>query len=268
MNSPLLPAWTSLRCPVIGMLHAPPLPGSPRFAGDMQKIRDHVRRDVDALVAGGVHGLMLENFGDAPFFPARVPAITVAALTAVAELVLQHASLPLGINVLRNDGLSAIAIARTVGASFVRVNVFTGARVTDQGVIQGIAHDLLRERAALGAADLRILADASVKHSAPLGVERPLRDEIADMTSRGGADAVVISGSATGKETAPEDVALAKAAANGRPVLVGSGVKASNVGSLLGIADALIVGTSFKRDGRPENPIEPDRVRELIRAIG
>src|SRR5690606_13240725 len=113
-------------------------------------------------------GLMLENFGDTPFYPRRVAAHTVAAMTAIAVEVRRQVDLPLGINVLRNDGLSALGIAAASGADFIRVNVLSGARVTDQGIVQGIAHDLLRERRWLGAESVKILADVNVKHSAPL----------------------------------------------------------------------------------------------------
>src|SRR5947199_7450596 len=120
---------------------------------------------------------MIETFGDVPFYPGQVPACVVAPMTAFAAEVRRAApQLPLGINVLRNDGQSALAIAHAIGASFIRVNVLCGARVTDQGLIQGIAHDLLRDRALLGATDVKIFADVDVKHSAALA-QRPLADE-------------------------------------------------------------------------------------------
>src|SRR5215212_5479938 len=167
----LLPPWSNLAHVVIGMLHLPPLPGAPQYSIDartLAQIRDAVLRDADALVDGGVHGLMLENFGDVPFYPGRVPAHTVAAMTAIATDVRRRFDLPLGINVLRNDGVSALGIAAAVEAEYVRVNVLCGARLADQGIIQGIAHDLLRERAMLNAHRVKIFADVDVKHSAPL----------------------------------------------------------------------------------------------------
>lgn len=262
----LLPEWAKTRLPIIGMLHAPPLPGSPRYSGDPASLRKQVLHDAAALAEGGVDGLMLENFGDAPFFPGRVPAVTIAQLTALGVEVRRMVDLPLGINVLRNDGLSALAVANAVGAAFVRVNVFTGARVTDQGVIEGIAHDLLRERVNLRS-NVRIFADASVKHSAPLGAARPLREEIADMVSRGGADAIVISGSGTGRETSVEDLREARAAAGERPVFVGSGLSTASVARFFEFAHGAIVGTAFKADRRPENPIDVGRVVELMAEV-
>src|SRR5688572_18655907 len=183
-RSPLLHEWSTVGRPVVGMLHLPPLPGSPRFAGDAGAILPVVLRDAEALVSGGVHGLMLENFGDVPFYPGRVPAHVVARMTAIACEVRRHfPQTPLGINVLRNDGCSALAVAHAAGAQFIRVNVLCGARVADQGILQGIAHDLLRERAVLGASAVRIFADVDVKHSAPLAA-RPLADEVADTLHR------------------------------------------------------------------------------------
>lgn len=259
----MLPQWSNIRKPVIGMLHLPPLPGSPNYRGDLSAIREHVLRDADALVSGGAQGLMLENFGDMPFFPQRVPALTVAHMAALALDVRRRFDVPLGINVLRNDGRGALAIAHAVGAEFIRVNILCGARVTDQGLIQGIAHDLLRDRALLGATRIRILADVDVKHSAPLAAI-PLEDEARDALERGGADGLIVSGSGTGRPADVGKLERVKAVAGKSPVFVGSGVTAETIPSLLPFADGFIVGTSLKRDGVPSHPVDPARVRELM----
>ena len=121
-------AWNSVRCPIVGMLHLPPLPGSPRSAMRLEAIREHVLRDAEALVLGGIDGLMLENYGDVPFTAGRVAVDTACAMKWLAgEVRHAHPQLPLGINVLRNDGLGALTIAHAVGADFIRVNVLAGA---------------------------------------------------------------------------------------------------------------------------------------------
>jgi len=246
------------------MIHLRPLPGSARFDGQAAKILDDALRDADALATGGAAALMMENFGDVPFFPGRVPALVVASMTAIGCAVQSKIGLPLGINVLRNDGQSALAVAVAAGARFIRVNVLCGARVTDQGVINGIAHDLLRERAMLGAASVAILADVDVKHSAPLAA-RSLEDETEDTVHRGLADALIVSGSGTGKSTDPRQLRAVKEAAPSTPVLVGSGVSAATIGKLLPWADGFIVGTSVKKDGDVANAVDVKRVRELVR---
>lgn len=246
------------------MLHLPPLPGAPRHGGRMDAIREAVLRDAHALVDGGVHGFMLENFGDAPFFPGSVPQHVVAQMTALAALVRARFDLPLGINVLRNDGRSALAIAHATGAAFIRVNILCGARLTDQGIIQGIAHDLLRDRAMLGA-DVKILADVDVKHSAALS-PRPLADEVSDTLHRGLADGLIVSGWGTGQKTDPRQVHEVKAAAGSAPVFVGSGVTVDNVQDYAAICDGFIIGSGFKRNGQASEPVDVDRVRAIVAA--
>jgi membrane complex biogenesis BtpA family protein len=252
------------RVAVVGMPHLAPLPGAPRHTGGLGLVRERLLRDAEGLAEEGVAGLMMENVGDIPFFLGRVPAHTVAYMTALAAVVRRRFGLPLGINCLRNDAVSALAIAHAVGVGFIRVNVLCGARVTDQGVIQRVAHEVLRERKLLAAEAIRILADVDVKHSAPLGAEGPLADEVRDVIERGLADAVVVSGSATGLAQVRE----AKGAAGDAPVLVGSGVTVENVRLFFGVADGLIIGTAFQEGGVAANPVDPGRVRELMARLG
>lgn len=252
---------------LVGMLHAPPLPGAPRYGVSWQQVVDTVLRDAKTLVAGGFGALLLENFGDTPFFPKRVPATTATHLTALAAVVKREfPKVELGINCLRNDGQTALAVALASGASFIRVNVLCGAYVTDQGLIEGIAHDLLRDRAALDHDhQVKILADVAVKHAAPLAA-RPLDEEVHDLIERGGADAVIVTGAATGKAAELERVAKVKHAAIKTPVYIGSGAAAENVAQWLHVVHGVIVGTSLKEHGRVERPLCPDRVKAFVHA--
>ncbi len=258
-------ALFAVQKPVIGMLHLLPLPGSPRYAGDFSAVGELMLRDADALVCGGVHGLMMENFGDVPFYPGRVPMQVATCMTALAAMVRQKTGLPLGINVLRNDGVTALAVAHAVGAKFIRVNVLCGARVTDQGLIQGIAHDLLRERRQLQAEDIQIFADVDVKHSAAIA-QRPIADEVEDTIHRGLADALIASGAGTGKPTDLAKLKAVKAAASGA-VYIGSGVTGRNIATFLDHADGFIVGSAFKRDGSANKPVDAKRVKEFMKRL-
>jgi hypothetical protein len=259
---------------VVGMVHLQPLPGSPRFGspGAAHAILAAARRDALALAEGGVHAVMVENFGDVPFFPGSVPPDVIAHMSVIVARLRDALgdAMPLGVNVLRNDGCAALAVAHSSGASFIRVNVLCGARVTDQGVIQGIAHDLLRKRAALGATGIRIFADVDVKHSQPLaGRESSLEDEVADTLHRGLADALIVSGTGTGRGTDPDHVRRAKQAAGGAtPIFVGSGVSLQTLDTLLPHADGFIIGTAFKHGGRVEEPVDVSRVKEIVARVG
>jgi membrane complex biogenesis BtpA family protein len=252
---------------VVGMLHLMPLPGSPRFQGDPGSVRDRLLRDADALVSGGVHALMMENYGDVPFYRGTVPSHTAAHMTVLAdEIRRRFSAIPLGINVLRNDGCTALSIAHAVGAEFIRVNVLCGTRVADQGILHGIAHDLLRLRSLLNAGHIRIFADVDVKHSAPLAA-RPIADEVDDTLERALADSLIVSGAGTGKPTELAKVRSVRAAAGKTPVYIGSGITAETIQNYLPFADGYIVGTAFKQGGVATNPVDVERVKSLMRNL-
>ena len=249
---------------VIGMVHVAALPGSPRYGGSMQPIVDAALRDARALREGGCDAIAFENFGDRPFFKESVPAETVAGLTRVIVDVISDVGMPFGVNVLRNDAASAIAIAAATGASFIRVNVHTGTMLTDQGIIEGRGAETLRKRAAL-APELLIFADHMVKHAIPM-VSVDEAQAAKDLRERGLADAVIISGAETGAEPDRDSFARLRAALTGTPILIGSGLTAANAGTFAD-ADGAIVGTSIKIDGRVEAPVDPDRVARLVAAF-
>lgn len=262
----LCPAWANTAHPVVGMVHLPPLPGSPGYRGDWLGLIAAAVRDAKALAAGGIDGIMIENFGDVPFYKDQVPAETVAATTRAAGAVRDAVDVPIGINVLRNDGLSALGVAVAVDASFIRVNVLSGAAVTDQGVIEGRAAEIARLRQRLAAQSIRVFADVRVKHAAPLA-ERPIDDEVEELLHRAGADAVIASGTGTGKPTDLEHLACVKQAAGKSAVFVGSGAGLESAAELLGVADGLIVGTALKEAGRVDRPVDPKRVEALIQLV-
>jgi membrane complex biogenesis BtpA family protein len=220
--------------------------------------------DARALVEGGMGALLVENYGDVPFTAGRVEAATVAAMTvAVAEIRRALPGTPLGVNVLKNDARSALAVACAAGARFVRVNVLAGAVVADQGLVQTPAHEALRDRRLLGA-DVRILADVQGKHAVPLAPVA-LEQQARDLVHRALADGLIVSGPATGEVTPVGDVKRVRSAV---PLLVGSGVTPESVAELLSVADGVIVGTSLKRDGDVRAPVDPARVRRLVAAAG
>lgn len=249
---------------LIGMVHLLPLPGSPRWQGDMGAVIRRAAEDALSLEAGGMNGLLVENYGDVPFSPGRVEAATVAAMAVVIAEIRRAVALPVGVNVLKSDPRSGLAIATATGARFIRVNVHTGAVVADQGIVQSDAYSTLRDRRLLGA-DVKIFADVQAKHGLPL-VPMELEQEARDSVSRGLADALIVSGKATGEETPIEEVKRVRSAVPSAPLLVGSGVTPDTIGTLLSVADGAIVGTFLKRDGKLANPVDSDRVRRLVEA--
>jgi uncharacterized protein len=251
--------------PIIGVVHLLPLPTSARWGGNLNAVIDRAEQEAVALVSGGVDGIIIENFFDAPFPKSQVDPAVVSAMTTIVSRLMELVSQPIGINVLRNDSLSAMAIASCTGAAFIRVNVLSGVMATDQGLIEGCAHSLLRYRRELGS-NVKILADVLVKHAHPLS-SSDLTTAVKETIDRGLADAVILSGVATGSPPSLEDLRLAKAAAGGVPVIVGSGADCDNITNLMQFADGAIISSSLKRQGKIENLIDPIRVSQFVEAM-
>lgn len=251
------------RCALVGMVHLEPLPGSPRWGGDMARVIAAAARDADALLEGGCDALLVENMGDVPYLRGHVGPETVAAFTlAAAEVARRRA--PFGVQVLAAANREALGIAAATGASFLRVEGFAFAHVADEGWLDACAGELLRARAALRV-DVRIWADIKKKHAAHAVTADIDLADTAKGTAFCGADALVVTGTSTGAATDPADVRAARGA--GLPVAVGSGVTPSDAGPLADLADALIVGTSIKVGGDWRAPVDVTRVRALRDAM-
>jgi len=246
-----------------GVVHLRPLPGSPGFDGNFDAVLRAAVADLTTLLEGGADGAIVENYFDMPFYPDRVPPVTIAAMTSAATLLKSHCSddFLLGINVLRNDARAALSIASVIGASFIRVNVHTGAAASDQGILLGRAHETIRLRESLDS-PVAIFADVGVKHATSLE-SRSLEDASKDAYERGLADVLLVTGGRTGDPVDTDDLDAVCAAVPGVPVLAASGVDLRSVEKTIKHCDGIVVGTWLKRGERIEEPIELDRVRQL-----
>lgn len=253
--------------PVIGMVHLWPLPGAPGYTGyGIKTITEHARRDAATLLEGGVNGLIVENMWDLPYFVGtNVQLEAVTAQAVVASQIAGIADVPVGVNVIHNGWQAELAIAVAASLDFIRVCILTGARLWDTGDLDaGCAADLLRRRKELGAEHLKLFADVDKKHSVPFpGLDLETHIEWTEFYR---ADALIVSGRMTGDAPPVDKVRRAKELAS-RPILMGSGTTAENIGDFLQFADGAIVGSSLKVDGVAENPVDLDRVRRYMLAV-
>lgn len=252
--------------PIIGVIHLPPLPGAPRNEEKIEKILERALEDAKKLEEGGINGIIVENYGDTPYYPETVPSETITSMTVICYEISKKISVPLGINVLRNAAKTALAIALATKASFIRVNVHISAMLTDQGLIQGKAHETLRYRSNLKI-DTKIFADLKVKHAKPITTPIPIEEEAREAIHRGQADAIIITGERTGIPPNPEDILKVKQALPETPCLVGSGITTKNAKEMLKIADGCIVGTGIKINKKTENPVDPNLLKKLINTV-
>jgi membrane complex biogenesis BtpA family protein len=253
--------------PIVGMVHLWPLPGSPGYSGySMDTILDQARRDAEALLAGGVDGLIVENMWDLPYYVgSEVQLEAVAAQAVAAHRIKEMAQVPVGVNVIHNGWHAELSIAVAAGLDFIRVCIHTGARLWDTGDLdRGSAANLLRRRKELNAEHLKLFADVDKKHSVPFpGIDLETHIEWTEFYR---ADALIVSGRMTGDAPALDKVRRAKALAT-RPILMGSGTTADNIAGFLRYADGAIVGSSLKVDGVAENPVDLERVQRYMAAV-
>ena len=249
---------------LIGMVHLQPLPGAPGFGGSLDQVIDRAVADAVALAESGFGGLMMENFGDSPFFADNVPDITVSSMTAAAREVSNAVDIPVGVNVLRHDALGALAVAAAADASYIRVNILSGSMFTDQGLIQGRAAEVARKKQSW-CPGVAILADVMVKHAAP-PAKLTIESAAIDTVERGGADGIIVSGTATGAPVDINDLSAVRTVISDTPLLVGSGATRDNIHTLLSVADSAICGTATKVDGVTTNPVDRARAAALVAA--
>ncbi len=250
---------------LIGMIHVQALPGTARSGRPVAEIVAQAVAEARVYRDAGFHGLAIENMHDRPYLKGAVGPEITAAMTAVGLGVRRAVALPLGVQVLAGANREALAVALACGADFVRVEGLVFAHVADEGLIESCAGELLRYRRAIGADGVRIFADVKKKHSAHALTADVDLVETARAAEFFLADGVIVTGAATGRAAAPEEVEAVHAAV-GVPTLVGSGIDAGNL-HRFATADALIVGSSVKVDGRWSNPLDPERAATLARAF-
>lgn len=249
--------------PVIAMAHIPALPGTPRYDREkgVRYLVEWVRKDVKLLVEGGVDAIMFCNEDDRPYvFEAGMEQIA-----AMARVITETKpdSIPYGVDFLW-DPKAAISIAHATGASFMR-EVLTGTYESDMGLWSPDAGGFARYKSSIGADDVRVFFNVVPEFASSLGsrseVERAHSAVVSSL-----ADVILVSGKMAGSEA---DLSVIKEIKEhvDVPVLVNTGVKPHNVKEYLSVADGAIVGSSLKVDGVTWNPVDSDRVRQLMSRV-
>jgi uncharacterized protein len=249
---------------LIGVVHLQALPGAPVGASSLQEVIERALKDAQTLVAGGADGLIVENYGDAPFAASEVDLPTVAMMTRIATEISTLAKPQwLGINVLRNDATAALSVALASHAHFIRVNVHTGVMATDQGIITGEARATLQLKKRFELST-KIAADVHVKHASPL-TSMSIGQTAKDTYYRGKADALIVTGKGTGAGVDLQDLQEVQSAVPEAPIWIGSGIHPDNLSAYLGLFDTAIVGTCLHRNGQISEPVELRRVEEMAK---
>lgn len=261
--------WTekmfSVKKPIIAMLHLSPLPGDPLFKyGDsMKEVVRKARKDLHALLEGGVDGILISNEFSLPY-QRNMQFITPAAMARVIGELKSEMTIPFGVDCI-SDGLATIELAAAVDADFVR-GTFSGVYVGDGGLYNNDFSMLLRRKAELHLDNLKMLYFINPESDRNLDL-RPLSDIAKSVIFKSDADGLCISASAAGQDVDNQLMIDVKKANPDVVVVCNTGVRLDTVQEKLRYADAAIVGTTFKIDGIFKENIDLNRVKSFMEVV-
>ena len=251
--------------PIIAMLHLDALPGDPYYNDTlgMNNIIENARKDLHALQNGGVDAIMFSNEFSLPYLT-DVKCETVAAMAYIIGALSSEIKIPFGVNVLW-DAKKSIDLAKAVGATFVR-EIFTGVYGSDFGVWNTNVGETIRHQVRIDAKDIKLLFNIVPEAAAYLG-DRTIESIAKSTVFNNRPDALCVSGLTAGTETDSKILKRVKDTVPNTVVIANTGVRPSNVIEQLTIADAAIVGTTFKFDGKFENHVDEKRVSEFMNIV-
>ncbi|MBU3665827.1 MAG: BtpA/SgcQ family protein [Chthoniobacterales bacterium] len=251
---------------LIGMVHVGALPGTPRASQTVDELVRAAVQETWALAEGGCDAILVENMHDLPYLLREVGPEVIASMTAVCRAIQDAIDLPCGVQILAGANEEALAVALVAGMDFIRAEGFVFGHVADEGWMDACAGPLLRYRKQIGAERIAIWTDVKKKHASHAMTADVSLAETVKAAEFFGADAVVVTGAATGRETSEADLLSAHGATE-LPVIVGSGVTAENAATMLQHADAVIVGSALKKSGHWSGPVDLDRVKAVAAAV-
>src|SRR5437879_5821838 len=223
------------------MIAVLPLPGSPRYAGDDERIVAQALSDLAHYAKAGVDALLLENSHDLPYIKPPLPPRAIEVMTRVAREARRRFPGPIGLQLLEAANETALEIAHAAGLDFLRVEGYVFAHVGGAGLIEGCAGKLLRHRKQLACEHIRIFADVKKKHcSHALTGDLDILDEV-KQAEFFLVDGVIVTGARTTEPPALPELRRVKKRAR-VPVLIGSGLTPDNLKFYFPLADGFIVG--------------------------
>lgn len=252
--------------PVIGVIHVGALPGTPAATMSIKELAEQAAHHAGIFRSCGVDGIIIENMHDVPYLRGKVGPEIVATMTVLGHAVKNGSALPVGVQILAGANIEAMAVAHAAQLDFVRVEGYVFAHIADEGWVESSAAELLRYRKMIGAEGIEVWADVKKKHSSHAITTDISLGETATAVEFMRADAVIVTGKATGEPPLPEELLEVKGHCH-LPVILGSGIDVSNIASFYAAADGFIIGSYFKKDGHWARGVDEERVKRLMETV-
>lgn len=245
---------------IIGMIHLKPLPTSPNNKYTVEEIIEYALQDLTTLEEAGIKYAIVENVFDTPY-STEMNMELIVVYTHIFTVLRSKTKIHLGVNIHATSGVEEMLVASVCGAQFIRAESFIEFRHTSTGLLKPMSAGLMRTKAQLDSA-VKIFADVNVKESRPV-YEQNIEETIIEALAAG-ADAIIVTGLATGKPPLPSEIKNLKQLTPDKPLLIGSGVNEENISELMKYADGVIVGSSIKEDGIITYPVSLERTKQLL----
>ena len=248
------------------MIAVLPLPGSPLYNGDDQRVIGQALAELAVYKEAGVDSILFENDHDLPYIQPPLDEKGIALMTRIVKAARGQFDGPIGVQMLEAANITSLEIAAEADLDYIRVEAFVFAHVGGSGILNGSAGKILRRRKELQAEHIQVFADVKKKHgSHSLTIDLDIKDEIRQAEFFL-ADGVIATGQFTGTSPDKNDLIKAKGATK-LPVLIGSGMTAENIREYLPLADGFIVGSYFRKDGKFLERLEPERLNTFMRVF-
>jgi len=248
------------------MIAVMPLPGSPRYGGNDERIVAEALSDLTHYQQAGVEAIILENSHDLPYIKPPLPLRAIELMKRIAHEIRGRFAGPIGIQMLEAANETALKIASGAALDFLRIEGYVFAHVGGAGLIEGCAGYLLRKRKELGCEHIKVFADVKKKHcSHALTGDLDIVDEV-KQAEFFLADGVIVTGARTTEP--PDSIELQRVKQSTHlPVLIGSGMTPDNIKTFFPLADGFIVGSTFRHAGEFLGALDPQRLNAFVRVF-
>ena len=118
----------------------------------------------------------------------------------------------------------------------------------------------------LGRDDMKLLFNINAEFAHSLD-QRPIELRAKSAVFSSLADAILVSGPLTGQPVDQSQLRAVREAVSSVPILANTGVNIDNVRDILSVADGVIIGTHFKRDGDTWNAVDGERVKRFMDVV-
>ncbi|MBI2666489.1 hypothetical protein HYX13_02660 [Candidatus Woesearchaeota archaeon] len=237
LNNQYQTLFGKMPIPIFGMIH---LAGDVPVKRALEELALFEEESVDAAIIENYHG----SIGDVE--------------QTLLEIRLRTSKIVLGVNILPNQYFLSFDFAKRYGACFIQLDHISGI-YTNGMLLEGLYRQYKEKHS-----DTFVLGGVWPKYYSPLPGS-DLEKDLCEGVRR--AEAIVVTGAGTGKETPLEKIKKFREVIGEHPLVVGAGLTPENAYKQLSIADGGIVGSSLKIGNQTYNPVDRIKVRDFMDVV-